>query len=234
MASMRALAAPAAVLVLICAPLVDAARTSITPVQQVLQSLSEMKVKGEAAMDTEQKTYAQYKEWVDDRTQALGFEMKTGESSIEKLIAFIDQADNKVASLGDQINDLDNDIARLTAEKADATKVREAEHQKYVKTQQDYSESVDALERAIQTMTAQDYDREQAEMLLQKMATTTKGMRRVMAALIQEQAQDNGAPAVAAYKFQSSNIVATLEKLHEKFKSELDVVESEEAEEAHY
>mmetsp|Transcript_47420 Transcript_47420/g.106671 ORF Transcript_47420/g.106671 Transcript_47420/m.106671 type:complete len:665 (-) Transcript_47420:114-2108(-) len=233
MAGNRAMAVPAALIVLFCAPAVRAARTKITPVQQVLQSLSEMKTKAEASMETEHKTYAQYDEWVDDRTQALGFEMKTGESTIKRLTAFVDQADNKVASLSDKINDLDNDIARLTAEKNDATKVREAEHDKYVKTQQDYSESVDALERAIQTLKVQTADTAQAEMLLQKMSTT-KNMRRVLAALALEKAKGNGAPAVAAYKFQGGNILATLENLHDKFKEELDVVESEEAEEAHY
>merc|ERR1719323_134846 len=72
-------------------------------------------------------------------------------------------------------------------------------------------------------------------MLLQRMSKKTRGMRRVLAALLQtqEQAHGDGAPAVSAYKFQSSNILATLESLHGKFKEELDVVESEEAEQAH-
>merc|ERR1719464_640665 len=78
-------------------------------------------------MDLEQKTYAEYKEWVDDRTQALGFEIKTAETSIEKLAAFASQADEKVASLSDEISALDDDIARLTGEKNDATKERTME-----------------------------------------------------------------------------------------------------------
>lgn len=232
MASARSISPLALCFASLCGLRTDAARIAITPVQSVLQALSEMKAKAEGAMDTEQKTYAEYKEWVDDRRQALGFEIKTAKATIEKLTAFASQADEKVASLSDEISTLDDDIARLTGEKNDATKERKMENDKYVKVQQDYSESVDALDRAIQTMSAQDYDRSQAEMLLQRMSTT-KGMRRVMAALVQERARGDGAPAVSAYEFQSSNILKTLESLLGKFKEELDVVESEEAEQAH-
>ena len=42
-----------------------------------------------------------------------------------------------------------------------ARKVREMENADYMQTHKDYSESVDALERAIATMKKQDYDRTQ-------------------------------------------------------------------------
>merc|ERR1719388_388862 len=42
-----------------------------------------------------------------------------------------------------------------------------------------------------------------------------------------------GAPAVAAYEFQSGGIIEMLEKLKKKFKAELDTVETEEANKAH-
>merc|ERR1719155_49569 len=59
-------------------------------------------------------------------------------------------------------------------------------------------------------------------------------MRRVLAALIQEQDESSkGGPAVAAYEFQSGGIVQLLEKFLKKFQGELADVESEESNQAH-
>lgn len=67
--------------------------------------------------------------------------------------------------------------------------------------------------------------------LLQKMAVGNTGMRRVLAAFLQETSKTEslrGGPAVAAYEFQSGGIVALLEKFLKKFQGELDEVETEE------
>merc|ERR1740127_226276 len=101
-------------------------------------------------METEEKIYAQYAEWVDDQDRELGYEIKTAESDIMKLIAFIDAADSKVKELGDAIQALDNEIAEDEKAKQDATDLRTEQNAEFVKLETDYSESVDALERAIQ------------------------------------------------------------------------------------
>jgi len=221
---------------LLVAFLASAASMSITPVQQVLQMMSEMKAKGEKMMEQEQKTMAEYTEWVDDKTTELGYEKKTDESTIDKLSAFIAKADDKVRRLGEEIQALDDEIASLESEKSGATQVRNAEHEEYVKVSTDYGESVDALDRAIDTLAAQGYDRAQAAVMLQRMAKDSAGMRRVLAAFLQQtgKSADNGAPAVDAYEFQSSSIVELMEQLYKKFKNELADVESEESEKAHY
>jgi len=186
--------------------------SAVTPVQKVLEMLGEMSVKGRNEMETEQKIYATYKEWVDDRTQELGFEIETAKSDIEKLLAFIAKADNDVAELGAAIQELDDEIARLEASKKEGTELRTADNAEYAKVQQDYSESVDALGRAIQILSSQSYDRPQAEALLQKMAVTVPGMNRVLAAFLQQKGKDTpGAPAVAAYEFQSNHLIEMLE-----------------------
>jgi len=185
-------------------------------------------------MDDEQQLFHEYTKWVDDRATDLVFEIKTSESTIEELIAFIEKADNKVAELKTAIGKLEDDTARMEGDKKDATVVRDAEHAEYVKVSTDYAESVDALERAIQMLTSQAYDRPQAEMLLQQMAKTTPGMTRVLAAFLQQKAKQDGAPAVDAYEFQSQNIIELLESLEKKFKGELADVEEEEANQAHY
>ena len=102
-----------------------------------------------------------------------------------------------------------------------------------MKVQQDCSESVDALGRAIQILSSQKVDRPQAEALLQKMAVTVPGMSRVLAAFLQQKDTPR-ASAVAAYEFQSNHLIEMLEGLLDKFKSELNDVENEEFNKQHH
>jgi hypothetical protein len=210
----------------------------VTPVQKVLEMMTEMKTKGEKMLATEVKTYATYKEWVSDTSRELGFEIKTAKSDIEKYTAAAAKADSDVAQLSAEISKLEGELGDTEGEKKAATDLRKEQHAEYLKLSTDYGESVDALERAIQTMESRNYDVPEAEALLQKMAVDKPGMRRVLAAFIQETqmqgtSRGSGAPSVNAYEFQSGGIVALLEKLLKKFKGELDEVETEEANEAH-
>mmetsp|Transcript_68921 Transcript_68921/g.108790 ORF Transcript_68921/g.108790 Transcript_68921/m.108790 type:complete len:657 (+) Transcript_68921:61-2031(+) len=210
--------------------------TAVTPVQKVLEMMNEMKAKGDAMLAQETKVYATYKEWVSDTSTELGFEIKTGKSDIEKYTAEAAKADSDVDELSSAISKLENELGTIEGEKKETTEVRESQHAEYVTMSTDYSESVAALEGAIQTLAAKDYDVPQAAALLQKMAATKPGMRRVVAAFMQEtqrQESSRGGPAVAAYEFQSGGIVALLEKLLAKFKNELDDVETEESNQAH-
>jgi len=210
------------------------AATSVAPVQKVLQMMTEMKAKGEAGMELESKTYAAYAEWVSDQETELGFEIKTSNSDIEKLLAEAAKADDDVEKLGAAITKLEDETAVAEKEQSDATAIREKEHAEYVTLSTDYSESVDALKRAIQTMESKNYDVPQAMALMQKMAEAKTGMRRVLAAFLQEKEEaSKGGPAVAAYEFQSGGIVQLLEKFLNKFEKELEEVEREESNQAH-
>merc|ERR1719162_2682407 len=196
--------------------------------------LSEMKAKGELMLQEEGKTYAAYSEWVSDQERKLGFEIKTAKSDSEKLLAAIAEADSSVKKLGDQIKELDVETSTAEQEKQAATELRAKQHAEYVEISTDYSESVDALARAIQTMESKNYDVPQAMALMQSMAASKPGMRRVLAAFLQEkEARAQGGPEVAAYEFQSGGIIALLEKFSKKFKDELAEVESAESNQAH-
>merc|ERR1719375_2914778 len=68
------------------------------------------------------------------------------------------------------------------------------------------------------------------------MASTTPGMRRVLASFLQSSGKEEnlrGGPAVAAYEFQSGGIVKLLEDFLKKFKGELEDVETQESNQAH-
>merc|ERR1719327_1505499 len=87
-------------------------------------------------------------------------------------------------------------------------------------------------------LSAQAYDRPQAESLLQSMSKTVPGMPRVLAAFLEQTdkntVSEDGAPAVAAYEFQAGGVVEVLEGLLKKFKKELDDTVSEETNQDHY
>jgi len=217
-------------------------RVAVTPVQKVLEMLGEMKTRGDKMMADEKAIYATYKDWVDDRTTDLGFQIIESERTIEEDTAAIEKFNSDAEQLSAGIAELDGDIARMTGEKNDATEVRDTEHAEYVTLEQDYGESVDALERAIQVVSAQQYNRPQAEMLLQRMSKTMPGMRRVFAAFIQQsdsthssqEPSQDGAPAVAAYDSQGSGVVDMLEGLLKKFKKEYSETVEDENNKAHY
>eukprot|EP00429_Kryptoperidinium_foliaceum_P087027 CAMPEP_0176198822 /NCGR_PEP_ID=MMETSP0121_2-20121125/8247_1 /TAXON_ID=160619 /ORGANISM="Kryptoperidinium foliaceum, Strain CCMP 1326" /LENGTH=662 /DNA_ID=CAMNT_0017537677 /DNA_START=79 /DNA_END=2067 /DNA_ORIENTATION=+ len=221
-----------------------AAAVAVTPTQQVITMLTEMQTKGDKMMEDERKTYAVYAEWVDDESKRLSFEIQDGQKRIDELLAFIAKADSDVERLGREIGELNAEIDRLEGEKSKATQTRKEEHEEYVKVSMDYSESVDALARAVQVVSAQNFDRPQAEMLLQQMSGSVPGMPRVLAAMLQEKSRrlrgrssgsdlEPGAPEVAAYDSQSGGVLALLESLHKKFKAELAAVEEDEANQAH-
>lgn len=200
-----------------------------TPVQKVLQMMGEMVAKGTKAKADEAKIMATYDEWVDDENTRLTQNIKFAADEIEKLMAFITKTDDDVKKLGQEIAELDDLIAQKESELAEATKIRADENAEYVTSSTDLGESVDALGRAIDTLKSQDVSRPQAMMLLQRMATTTKGMPAVLAALQEESSQrDDGAPDVAAYEFQSGGLIEMMNGLLDKFEKQLAEVESRE------
>merc|ERR1719272_1408115 len=165
--------------------------------------MNEMLAKGEAEKEAEAKEFAEYEEFAEDESRKTGFEIKTLKSSIEELTSDGEKADADVADLTEKIKELDGEIAAWEADQKAATQLRDEEHAEYVKISTDYGQSVDALSRAIEVLASkQGATPQAAEMLLQTMATTTRGGRRVLAAFLAEKAQlnDAGAPAVAGYE----------------------------------
>merc|ERR1719473_2403567 len=82
-------------------------------------------------------------------------------AEIEELKAQIQKAESDIEQLAAQIAELEEDIARWTKDIQAATEVREKEKVDFQATHKDYSESLDALERAIAVLMKQNYDRPQ-------------------------------------------------------------------------
>lgn len=200
-------------------------RASTNPVAKVLEMLEDMKATGHKELKIEKATYATYSAWVDDRSRELEHEIKTAENEVSQLTEAIEQYDSDSDRLTANIAKLNKEVKALEEEKASATNEREVEHAAYDREEKNFAESIDALDRAIQTLSSQNYDRSQADTpaaLLQSLKVTVPGMPAVLAAFLQQQEEDReaGAPDVSAYEFQSGDIVGVLEGLLEKFKHE--------------
>jgi len=159
------------------------------------------------------------------------------DSNINFLAADIEGHHSKAQTLTQVIAKHDEDIAVWKGDTKAATKVRQIEKEDYKKTHADYTESIDALQRAIEVLKKQAHDRPQAEALLQLKALKSHGIldddskRMIDSFLSSSESEDDtaiAAPETEGYEFQSDGVIEMLEKLQDKFEAELRKLEKEE------
>jgi len=212
----------------------------VTPVQKVIQLLEGMSAKGKAEKHDEQVQFAAYKQFCEDTTIEKKRAIEEANEQIAKLKADIEKYTSDAAMLTKEIAGHDDDIAAWTGDKKAATKVRGMEKVDYDATHKDYSESIDALERAIAVLKKQAYDRKQASFA---QLSALKGInlipdraKKAIDAFLQ-QSPDEGlavsAPEAYGYEFQSQGVIEMLEKLLDKFMGERTVLEKEEMNSVH-
>merc|ERR1712232_482011 len=117
-----------------------------------------------------------------------------------------------------------------------ATSVREIVKADYDTTHKDYSESIDALDRAIAVLKKQAYDREQASALVQvsalkNLALIPSEAKKVIDSFLAQEPEVGlavSAPEAYGYEFQSHGVIEMLEKLLDKFIAERTTLEKEE------
>jgi len=220
-----------------------ATASEVTPVQKVIQLLNGMLEKGKKEKHEEQVTFAAYKQFCDDTSVEKQRRIKEANMQIEKLTADIQKYEADAARLGREIAKHDADIATYEGDKKAATQVREIENTDYIATHKDYSESIDALGRAVGVLKKQGHDRKQAAAaLLQVQALIPKEKRGVITAFLAQDpevslAQDDfgsrSAPEANGYEFQSGGVVEMLEKLEDKFEDERSQLEKDETNARH-
>merc|ERR1719327_1578819 len=213
-----------------------ALKEGVTPVQKVIQLLQEMQMKGKAEMKDEAVKFSTYKQFCDDQTAFKTEAIKKANALMEQLAADIQMAESEVKQLAAQIAELDAEIAGYKGDEKAATEVRDKEKEDYKKTHLDYSESVDALQRAIGILKRQQFDRAQASLLqVTKMERVPESVKRTIysflatdSEVVQPEGLSVSAPEANAYEFQSGGVVEMLEKLLDKFRDERSTLEKDE------
>jgi len=219
-----------------------AAAVKVTPVQKVIQLLEGMLEKGKKEKHDEQVQFASYKQFCDDTSVEKKRAVEEAAQQIDMLKADIAKATADAAQLGKEIAGLDEDVSIWNGDMKAATSVRGIEKTDYDATHKDYSESVDALQRAIAVLKKQAHDRKQGASLAQVEALKNLNLipekaKKIINAFLSTEEDDvesvSAAPEANAYEFQSHGVVEMLEKLLDKFIDERSTLEKEEMNSKH-
>jgi hypothetical protein len=209
----------------------SASGSSVTPVQKVIQLLEGMAVKGKDEKQAEQKQFAAYKQFCDDTNTEKERAIAEANEAIAGWTADIEKYTADAAKLTKHIAAHDEDISVWNGDKKAASKVRAIEKEDYDTTHQDYSESIDALGRAILVLKKQAHDRPQALLQLSSLKLIPDEAKRTIDAFLAENSEEFqpvGAPEASGYDSQSHGIIEMLEKLNDKFIAERTTLETEE------
>merc|ERR1719482_1110959 len=160
---------------------------------------------------------------------------------IESLKADIQKHAADAERLAKEIAGHEEDISAWNGDIKAATKVREIEKADYDTTHKDYSESVDALNWAIDVLKKQAHDRPQASLVqvsaLKRLSLIPDEAKRAIDAFVAQDVEAGEEPAEGlavtapeanAYEFQSRGIIEMLEKLLDKFIDERTTLEKTE------
>ncbi|CAK0888250.1 unnamed protein product, partial [Prorocentrum cordatum] len=215
-----------------------AVASEVTPVQKVVQLLESMLAKGKDQKHQEQVQFAAYKQFCDDASVEKKRAIEEGTEQIEMLKASIAKHAADAAQLATEIAAHEADIAAWEGDATAARKVRELEKADYDALHKDYSESVDALQRAIAVLKKQAYSRPQASLAqvagLKSLSLVPPAAKRAIDLFLMQSGQEPSeglavsAPEAAGYEYQSHGIIEMLEKLLDKFIDERTDTEKQE------
>merc|ERR1740130_1184693 len=152
--------------------------------------------------------FTAFQQWCESTKAEKERDIKTASDQIGELEADITKSEADASKLGEEIKGLNADIDLWTGESSKATSVRKAENAEYQATHLDYSESVDALERAINTLKKREKDVPQSLVQLKQVTELKRvpvQMKRVLASFLQS-STDANAPEANSYEFQSTSV----------------------------
>merc|ERR1719265_2362377 len=196
--------------------------------------------KGKKEKKEEQLQFNSYKQWCEETITEKTRDIDEANELIEILKADIQKYAADIETLTKEIAVHDEDISTWNRDIKAATKVREIEKADYDANHKDYTESIDALERAIEVLKkssrGQAFFQVSAKLKnLNLIPPEDKKAIDTMLAQYTEEALDleSAAPEAAAYEYQSHGIIDMLEKLLNKFVDELAQMEKDEKESLH-
>lgn len=211
----------------------------VTPITKVLSMLQAMHGQAKKEIHDEQINFSAYKQWCEDTAGQKARLIAEANSKVDSLTADIGKFLADAERLGKEIQGHDADVSSWNQDVTDSTAIRDAERKDFQATHKDYSESIDALQRAISTLKKEAYNRPQAAALLQRLSQS--GLmpfeaRSRLAAFLDEtdpQGLNYKAPVANSYEFQSTSIVDMLQKLLDKFEDERTALEKSETNAQH-
>jgi hypothetical protein len=192
--------------------------------------LEGMLAKGDSEMKHEQVIFAEFSQFCQDTTTDKSREIDEAKERIEELSASIEKATADRAKAHDNQLRHDTDVFHFTGDVKASTSVRALEKETFDKTHQDYSESVDALKRAVSVLSDAAHDTPQALMQLQNLNLVPMDAKQQLTEFLQSvgAGAEPSVPDAAAYTFNSHGVLEMLKKLLVKFTDELRELENTE------
>jgi len=207
-----------------------------SPVEKVVQMLSDLESKITAQAAESQKLFEAFTAESHDRKKNLEYDIKTGSSEVASLKATISKESGIQEASENKIDDLAAELAKDTADLKSATEIRNKEAADFVAVSKELAEALNTLERAygilereinggasmIQLQHAQSLT--QALSILVAASSLSTADESKLAGLIQssENEQDANAPDAAVYESHSGSILDAIDQLREKAQSQLD------------
>jgi len=216
---------------------------SVTPIEKVLQMLSDLQAKIQADGEAATKTYEEFAAFCKGRSKDLEFEIKTGKFEVEQLEASIAKESALIDSLDTKIEELSFKITTDAADVKAATVIRGKEEASFGDEEVELTGAIDVLERALAILKREMQKGGAAMLQLQGAGDVAQALSALvgasalssadgarLTALVQgaQRSTDGeddaglGAPDAAVYKGHSGDIIATLESLLETAQKQLE------------
>lgn len=209
-------------------------RNQVSPIQKVIQMLTDMQAKGQSDLDVEQVEFSKFKQFCEDTKSQYVESLEQQTQEIESLFAAVQEFTAQADDHSRNAVKLSTDLGKAEEDLKAVKEERKKSHENYLAEHRDFSESVSALERALVVLRKQNFDRKQNQSFLQtdaSLAIPEKARVLVESYLALHDDDDflnRSAPDANAYEFQSGGIISLLERLSADFKTK--VSESEKAE----
>lgn len=208
-------------------------RAKVTPIQKVLEMMAEALAKGKKEKQVEEVEFAKFKGFCEDVISDTTESIAVATAKIEQLNADIMKAEQDAKTLGEEVTKLEASVAQDEADLKEATEIRAKEKSDYDASHADYTESIDAIERAMAALKKKMGDVPQSLMQIQKSKMIPENTKAVIQSFMEmantvDLSVSSLQPAANAYESQSGGVITMLEKLLMKFEDELFALEKAE------
>ena len=205
--------------------------------------LEDMKDKGKKEMEAEQVQFGKFDQFCEMTLADKGRSISDAADKIETLEADIQQAISETERLTNEIAAHESDIQSATTEKTEATELREKERGEFQATLQDYTESIDAIGRALKALKEEDKKTSFVQLTAAKSLklmpsdavdsidaylNANRPSKPEPSLIMQGSGSESLKPEPKTYEFQSGAAITMLETLSDKFVEERNKLEQEE------